>query len=171
MAERLKAAVLKTADRKVRGFESLSLRQRCRISFPLMKPGVLFICLGNSCRSIMAEALARHLLGDGLSAASAGLQPLGFVAPETLHVLEEAGVPTAGLRSKGLGAVNLENYQLIVNLSDYSLATFLPAPCWPLVLNRPVLDPYGGSLALYRQSRGAVKRLILAEIAPLCADL
>jgi len=45
-----------------------------------MKPAVLFICLGNSCRSIMAEALVRRLCGQRLTAASAGISPLGFVA-------------------------------------------------------------------------------------------
>ena len=66
------------------------------------KPKVLFICLGNSCRSIMAEALARHRCGDRWEAASAGINPLGFVAPETLKVLAEMGVSPAGLYSKGL---------------------------------------------------------------------
>ena len=135
-----------------------------------MKPGVLFICLGNSCRSIMAEALARHLLDDSLTAASAGLQPLGFVARETLQVLQEMGAATDGLRSKGLEAVNAGDYQLIVNLSDYAVAPFLPADCWARVLHRPVLDPYGGGLALYRQSREAIRALILAEIAPLLTN-
>jgi arsenate reductase len=136
-----------------------------------MKPGVLFLCLGNSCRSIMAEALARHLGGGSLSSASAGLHPLGFVARETLQVLQEVGVATDGLRSKGLEAVNPRDYQLIVNLSDYAVAPFLPADSWARVLQRPVLDPYGGDLALYRQSREAIKKLILTEIAPLCSKL
>ena len=68
-------------------------------------PKVLFICLGNSCRSIMAEAVARHRCGDRWDAASAGLSPLGIVAPETLKVLAEIGVNPAGLRSKGLRRV------------------------------------------------------------------
>jgi predicted protein tyrosine phosphatase len=42
----------------------------------MSKPKVLFICLGNSCRSIMAEALARHRCEDRWEAASAGLNPL-----------------------------------------------------------------------------------------------
>jgi arsenate reductase len=42
---------------------------------------IAFICFGNSCRSIMAEALARHHHGSELQAVSAGLSPLGWVAP------------------------------------------------------------------------------------------
>ena len=74
----------------------------CRKPSAMPKPKVLFICLGNSCRSIMAEALARHRCGDRWDAASAGINPLGFVAPETLTVLTEIGVSLAGLYSKGL---------------------------------------------------------------------
>jgi arsenate reductase len=88
-----------------------------------MKPQVLFICLGNSCRSIMAEALARHLFADKLTAASAGLQPLGYVARETLTVLAEVGAPTAGLHSKGLEEVNLPTFRLL---------SILPIIPWPL---------------------------------------
>jgi arsenate reductase len=132
-----------------------------------MKPQVLFICLGNSCRSIMAEALAWHLFGDRLAAASAGLQPLGFVARETLTVLAEAGAPTAGLRSKGLEEVDLPEYRLIVNLTDYSLASRVPPSLQNRLLHRPVFDPYGGPLEVYRQTRDAIQRLLLEEIVPM----
>ena len=90
------------------------------------KPKVLFICLGNSCRSIMAEALARHRCGDRWEAASAGINPLGFVAPETLVVLAEMGVSPAGLYSKGLNEIDLREYRLVINLSDHSLQGLIP---------------------------------------------
>jgi arsenate reductase len=129
-----------------------------------MKPAVLFICLGNSCRSIMAEALARHLLPDSVHAASAGLNPLGFVAPETLQVLAELGVSPAGLYSKGLDALNLTDYRLIVNLTDHGVSPYLPSLCRDRLLHRPILDPYGGSLGGYRRARDAIQRLLLTEI-------
>jgi protein-tyrosine-phosphatase len=132
-----------------------------------MKPQVLFICLGNSCRSIMAEALARHYFGDAIAAASAGLNPLGFIASETLVVLAEAGVDTTGLRSKGLEEFTLEHCRLLVNLSDYSLTSRIPPPLRDRVLHRPVLDPYGCGLEVYRQARQAIERLIIGELAGL----
>lgn len=135
-----------------------------------MKPQVLFICLGNSCRSIMAEALARHLFGDRLAVASAGLQPLGCVAPETLAALAEAGAPTAGLYSKGLEEVDLPAYRLLVNLADYSLASRIPPSLQNRLLHRPVLDPYGGPIEGYRQARDAIQRL-LSEKSPHCSSL
>ena len=129
-----------------------------------MPPKVLFICLGNSCRSIMAEALARHLCGDHWAAASAGLNPLGWVAPETMAALAEVGVSTAGLRSKGLEEFDLAEYRLLVNLSQHSLAGRIPAACNDRLIQRPVPDPFGGSLPVYRRSRDAIQQVIIQEL-------
>jgi len=128
------------------------------------KPKVLFICLGNSCRSIMAEALARHRCGDRWEAASAGLNPLGFVVRETLAVLAEMGVSTAGLHSKGLEEFDLTEYRLLVNLTDRSLEGRISPDFVSRVLPRSVPDPYGGSLDSYRRSRNAIDRLIMGEL-------
>src|SRR4030067_1068483 len=128
------------------------------------KPKVLFICLGNSCRSIMAEAIARHRCGDRWEAASAGLSPLGFVAPETLQVLAEMGVNPAGLHSKGLGDFGLTEDRLLVNLTEHSLKGRIPTAYTARVRNRPVLDPYGGSLPVYRRSRDAIQQVIIREL-------
>ena len=87
--------------------------------------GVLFVCYGNACRSILAEALARHYWGTGARVASAGIMPLGRVPPETLQVLEEADIPSVGLYSKGLKDVDLSAYQTIVNLTDMRIDEFL----------------------------------------------
>jgi arsenate reductase len=128
------------------------------------KPKVLFICLGNSCRSIMAEALARHRCGDRWAAASAGLNPLGFVAPKTLEVLAEIGVSTAGLRSKGLEEFDLAEYRLLVNLSGQSLRDRIPPACTNRLIRCPTLDPYGCGLEVYRQSRDAIQQVITREL-------
>jgi arsenate reductase len=130
----------------------------------MSKSKVLFICLGNSCRSIMAEALARHRCGDRWAAASAGLNPLGFVAPETLEALAEVGVSTAGLHSKGLEELDLAEYRLLVNLSGHSLKGRIPPTLTPRLIHRPVPDPYGGSLTMYRRSREAIVQVIIQEL-------
>jgi arsenate reductase len=61
---------------------------------------VLFLCTGNSARSILAEALLNHKSNGAFTAYSAGSHPSGKVRPEALHQLELAAVPTSGLRSK-----------------------------------------------------------------------
>lgn len=61
---------------------------------------VLFLCTGNSCRSVLGEATFNHLAPAGWNAASAGSHPTGQVHPRTLALLAREGIATAGLHSK-----------------------------------------------------------------------
>lgn len=61
---------------------------------------VLFLCTGNSCRSILAEAAFNHLAPPGWSAISAGSRPVGEVHPRSLQLLAREGINTDGYTSK-----------------------------------------------------------------------
>lgn len=61
---------------------------------------LLFLCTGNSCRSILAEAVFNHLAPSGWKAMSAGSQPAGYVHPRSLALLTREGIATDGLHSK-----------------------------------------------------------------------
>lgn len=61
---------------------------------------VLFLCTGNSARSIMAEAIMNRKGAANFTAYSAGSHPAGAVRPEAIHQLEMAGLSTSNLRSK-----------------------------------------------------------------------
>jgi len=61
---------------------------------------VLFLCTGNSCRSILGEATFNHLAPTGWHAMSAGSKPAGYVHPRSLALLVREGISTAGYFSK-----------------------------------------------------------------------
>ena len=63
---------------------------------------ILVLCTGNSCRSIMAEALFRRLGRDRVAVESAGSVPAGAVNPRTIQVLDEAGIEHGWARSKSM---------------------------------------------------------------------
>lgn len=61
---------------------------------------ILFLCTGNSCRSILAEATFNYLAPAGWRAMSAGSKPAGYVHPRSLDLLGREGIPTEGCHSK-----------------------------------------------------------------------
>ncbi len=67
-----------------------------------MKPLILILCTGNSCRSHLAEGLLRRALGDDFSVASAGSNPAGYVHPLAIKAMAEIGIDIATHRSKHL---------------------------------------------------------------------
>jgi len=81
---------------------------------------VLFVCLGNSCRSPMAEAIAAHMASDVMEASSAGLAALGHVESMTKVTLAKNGYPTDGLRSKPLRLEDLEEAHIAINMTGRS---------------------------------------------------
>jgi arsenate reductase (thioredoxin) len=111
---------------------------------------VLFVCIGNSCRSQMAEALARSLAADVIEPSSAGLSPLGIIAAPTRQVLLERGVSIDGQHSKGFSETSLTSADLIINM------TGIPGPALFGTLHANVVDweiddPYGEEIAVYQQ--------------------
>ncbi len=125
---------------------------------------VLFVCLGNSCRSPMAEALARHLAPDVIEASSAGVMALGYVAPPTHAVLKESGVPSDGLVSKPLRAVDIASIDLIINLAGCPIENLFDGKALP-VEDWDVGDPFGSDLAVYRRIRDEIERRVLDLVA------
>jgi arsenate reductase len=127
------------------------------------KTKVLFVCIGNSCRSQMAEALARHLASDVLEPASAGLAPLGEVVAPTRSVLAERGVKMDGQYSKGLTQAARAEAEIIVNMTNIlGKSVFLGSKA--RVEDWPVEDPYGEDAEIYRQICDDIERRV-ADLA------
>ena len=100
----------------------------------MQKKRVLFLCIGNSARSQMAEAFLRKYAGDRFEAHSAGLEPNGL-HPLTIKVMEEAGVDISGQTSKGfetyLGKLLFQYLITVCDDAEKNCPT-----TWPGVSNR-----------------------------------
>ncbi|HIJ78780.1 MAG: arsenate reductase ArsC [Desulfobulbaceae bacterium] len=83
------------------------------------KPKILFLCTGNSCRSQMAEGWANHLLGDRITACSAGIEVHGL-NPLAVKVMAEAGVDISGHQSKLISDLPDLDFDLIVTVCDHA---------------------------------------------------
>ncbi len=124
---------------------------------------VLFLCTGNSCRSQMAEAWLRELGGEFFDVFSAGLEPHG-VHPNTITVMEEAGVDMSSHRSKHLdeylGKIEFDYLITVCGNADERCPVF---PGMGKRLHWPFQDPasYEGSdqekLAFFHKVSGQIK--------------
>lgn len=82
---------------------------------------VLFLCTGNSARSILGEYLLRHLAGQRFTTASAGSHPTGTVHPLAVEVLRESfGIDARGASSKGLGDLPVDGFDLVITVCDHA---------------------------------------------------
>ncbi|MDK8462763.1 metalloregulator ArsR/SmtB family transcription factor [Marinobacter sp. SS13-12] len=82
-----------------------------------MKRRVLFVCTANSARSLMAEALLKHMAGDRFDVASAGTEPTR-PHPMALQVLQESGIAVEGLHSKQLADMQDERWDYVITLCE-----------------------------------------------------
>ncbi|HET7495703.1 MAG TPA: arsenate reductase ArsC [Candidatus Limnocylindrales bacterium] len=78
---------------------------------------VLFVCTGNSARSLMAEAMLRRYGGDRFEVHSAGTEPLG-VNPLTLRVLAERGIDASWARSKSVDEFRGQIFDYVITVCD-----------------------------------------------------
>ncbi|MDI3307862.1 MAG: arsenate reductase ArsC [Acetobacteraceae bacterium] len=102
---------------------------------------VLFLCTGNSARSILAESLLDHWGRGRFRGFSAGSFPKGAVRPEALRLLQEAGLRTEGLRSKSwdeFAAPGAPVMDFVFTVCDQAAGEVCPV--WP---GRPVTAHWG----------------------------
>ena len=122
---------------------------------------VLFVCIGNSCRSPMAEGFANYYGRGWLTAQSAGSHPAGFLMPNTIQVMQEKGIDISTQSSKGLADVDISQLDWIVIL-ETSLAGFIkPLSPRTEVLHWFLPDPVGESIDSYRQVRDQIEMRVL----------
>lgn len=98
----------------------------------MSKHTVLFLCTGNSCRSILAEATFNQLAPADWRAVSAGSQPTGRVHPRSLALLQKEGMPTEGLFSKSWDDLS-ETPAIVVTVCASAAGETCPAYLGPAI--------------------------------------
>jgi protein-tyrosine-phosphatase len=122
---------------------------------------VLFACIGNSGRSIMAEAFARHHGGALVDARSGGSKPLGHVLPLAIEAMREKGIDVSAYASKGFDEDWIrDRAQLVVTMGcdDDACPAFIGKPMRDWALD----DPKGKDLAHMRRIRDEIETRVFA---------
>lgn len=121
---------------------------------------LLFVCVGNSCRSQMAEGLARALGGDRVRATSAGAVPADVVAPKAVQVMEELGIDISGQQPK-LISRELVDAADAVFIMGCDARSVCPASFLERAIDWELEDPMGQGVDKYREVRDLIRKHIV----------
>ena len=120
-------------------------------------PRVLFVCVGNACRSQMAEAFARTYGPDALVAASAGLSPAMAVMPDTVRAMGEKGIDVKAQFPKSIRHMRRSRFDLAVNMTGFPLPDDIGAPVEEWIVPDPVAMKYDEHCKV----RDEIERLVM----------
>lgn len=131
---------------------------------------IIFVCVGNSCRSQMAEGFFNHYARERrleLSAESAGTKPAGYVHPRASAVMADKGIDISKHRSKGITPQQLLSYDLVITMgcSDKNVC---PATFRGDSRDWEIEDPIDQPLEVYRRVRDEIEdkvRALLDELS------
>ena len=124
---------------------------------------VLILCTGNSCRSIIAEALVNAEL-DGIEAESSGVRASGKVNPNAKKLLEAEGIWKERYHSKTLDTVIDHDYDLVVTVCDHAHETcpLFPKPVPKMHVNFE--DPDGKGYEAFEETLLKIREILLPKI-------
>ncbi|MBK7904095.1 MAG: arsenate reductase ArsC [Proteobacteria bacterium] len=141
---------------------------------------VLFLCTGNSCRSILGEATFNHLAPKGWQAMSAGSKPTGKVHPRSLALLEREGIAIDGCHSKSWDALPVTP-DIVITVCSNAAGETCPAYLGPVLRTHwGVDDPAHATgtdvqidaafMAAYRTLRRRVEAFVALPLHDLQQD-
>jgi arsenate reductase len=136
-----------------------------------MKPTILILCTGNSCRSHLAEGILRQALGDQYNVASAGSKPAGYVHPLGIKAMAEIGIDISTHTSKHMDEFLNQNVETVITVCGNADQA---CPMFPGQLNRHHWgfdDPAHATgseeeiMTVFRRVRDEIKRVFDAYAA------
>jgi arsenate reductase len=113
---------------------------------------ILFICVGNSCRSQMAEGIANSL---GYKAESAGTHPAKAVSNHAITVLQNRGIDTTKLRPKSLDDFNVDEFDKVI-----SMGCGVHCPMIKIDQDWELDDPVGQEFEIFEQTANEIEKRI-----------
>ncbi len=142
-----------------------------------MPKSILFVCVGNACRSQIAEGFARHGGGKSIQAYSAGSQAAGFVAPLAIQVMLEKGIDISEQYSKGIRELPISSFDYVVTVCGHADEHCPVFPGQTKVVHIGFDDPPKlaqnarndeEALGHYRRVRDEIRQFIASLPAALC---
>ncbi len=127
---------------------------------------ILFVCIGNSCRSQMAEAWANQFGNGKVQASSAGSHPLGEITADTYTVMREKGISLDGQWSKSLREVPVAEMDVVVGMGC-DVACPVPAGFKGRLVEWNIPDPYARGIDAFRNARDLIERQVQALLADM----
>lgn len=129
-----------------------------------MKKNVLILCTGNSCRSIMGEALINAKLGDCVFAQSSGVKASGKVNPNAQALLESKGYWRDAYHSKVIETVLDTPFDLVVTVCDHANETCPMFPKAVKTIHVGFEDPSGKAVEEYEKTLDLIEKELLPII-------
>jgi arsenate reductase len=127
------------------------------------KKNVLFVCIGNACRSQMAEAFARRYGSDVIAVSSAGLSPATTIPDLTKAVMLDKNITLDEQFPKGIEIVPNQRWDVVVNISGHTL----PALDAEHIVEWKIQDPMGQRQAVHEKVRDEIENLVMRLILEL----
>jgi len=128
---------------------------------------LLFVCIGNMCRSPMAEGFAREMGGSRVESYSAGTNPTGVVSEDAIMLMDELGFDISHQRSNGLDAVPLEEMDVVVSMAPRPARLMVPKGFKGRVIDWNVDDPISRGLGTFRRVRDEIRTLVEQLLADI----
>ncbi|MDW8106772.1 MAG: arsenate reductase ArsC [Armatimonadota bacterium] len=131
---------------------------------------VLFVCVGNSCRSQMAEGFCNHYGNGKVVAFSAGTAPTSKVHPLAIEAMREVGIDISRQSSKGVWEFDITQFDAVVSLCDARTDELCPATYMGIQEHWNIPDPVGLPMDEFRRVRAMIEERVRSLIQRLSHD-